>query len=136
VECGWRATVVRTSRVNAKILSVKGPFWVYILASVKRVLYVGVTSDLDARIWDHKWKTTSGFSCRYNVDRLVYFEDYHEINDAIDREKQIKGWRRSKKIRLIESMNPEWKDLAPELDPEAQGIDRRDLRKGHVWKKL
>ena len=112
----------------------EGPYWVYILASAKRILYVGVTSKLDSRCADHKWKTIPGFTSRYNVDRLVYFEDHHEINDAIAREKQIKSWRRSKKIRLIESMNPEWKDFAAELDPEAQGIDRRTLRRGHVWK--
>ena len=111
-------------------------YCVYILTSIKRVLYVGVTSDLEGRIWEHKWKITSGFAARYNVDRLVYVESYREVNDAIDREKQIKKWRRSKKIQLIESKNPDWKDLMPDLDPEVDGIDRRQLRKGHVFKKF
>src|SRR5687768_17413176 len=98
----------------------EGPYFVYILASVKRILYVGVTSELEFRCANHRWKSVSGFTSRYNVDRLVYYEGHHEINDAIAREKQIKSWRRSKKIRLIESMNPEWKDFATDLDPERQ----------------
>ena len=85
---------------------------VYILASRRHgTLYVGVTSDLIKRVWEHKTDVVEGFSRRYQVHMLVYFEMYEIIVDAIAREKQIKKWSRLKKIRLIESTNPRWKDL-------------------------
>jgi putative endonuclease len=85
---------------------------VYILASRRHgTLYVGVTSDLIRRVWEHKTDVVEGFSRRYQVHMLVYFEMYETIVDAIAREKQIKKWSRLKKIRLIESTNPRWKDL-------------------------
>ena len=77
-------------------------------------MYVGVTNDLSRRMHEHKQGLVRGFSWKYNVDRLVYFETTPESLGAIAREKQIKGWRRAKKIALIESRNPEWKDLMPE----------------------
>ncbi len=86
--------------------------YVYILAGASRVLYVGVTSDLERRVAEHKAKLIPGFTQRYNVTELVYFEVYGDIRGAIAREKQIKDWRRSKKIALIESQNPKWKDLS------------------------
>lgn len=82
------------------------------MASKLRTLYTGVTNDLERRVCQHKEKTQESFTKRYNVTRLVYFEDFRDIGDAIAREKQIKGWRRSKKIALIESQNPKWKDLS------------------------
>jgi putative endonuclease len=87
---------------------------VYIMTNRHRtVLYVGVTSNLDKRIADHRAGIhPSSFTRKYNVDRLVYFELGKDIRSAIAREKQLKGWRRSKKIALIESTNPDWKDLA------------------------
>jgi putative endonuclease len=78
------------------------------------VLYTGVTNDLHRRVSEHRVHVVDGFTRRYNVDRLVYFESTTEILEAIAREKQIKGWSRSKKIALVMSMNPEWNDLAPE----------------------
>lgn len=87
-------------------------YFVYIMANKGGVLYVGVTSELEARIYQHKNKLLDGFTKRYNVTRLVYFEASNDVVAAIAREKQIKGWRRSKKIALIESMNSDWRDLS------------------------
>jgi len=87
-------------------------YFVYILASKPNgTLYTGVTSNLIARIWQHKNNIVEGFTQQYQVHRLVYFEEHHAPNDAILREKQIKKWNRSWKIKLIEEKNPEWKDL-------------------------
>ena len=86
--------------------------YVYIMASASRVIYVGVTSDLLRRVSEHKQKQTAGFTAKYNVTRLVYFEEGDDIEVAIAREKEIKSWRRSKKIALIQSINPTWDDLA------------------------
>jgi len=91
------------------------PFHVYILANRTAVLYTGVTSDLNARVFEHKSHSVAGFTARYNVDRLVYFEEYGEPVLAIEREKQIKMLNRAKKIALIEGANPEWQDLACRL---------------------
>ena len=77
-----------------------------------KTLYVGVTSDLRHRIWQHKTGKLKGFTCRYKMDRLVFFEPYKYITNAISREKELKGWTRIKKIALIVSMNPAWKDLS------------------------
>ena len=89
---------------------------VYIMTNKHRtVLYTGVTSDIGKRILQHKGGIhPSGFTHQYNVDRLVYYELSNDIRTAIAREKQIKGWRREKKVKLIELMNPEWSDLAAE----------------------
>ncbi|MCD6543796.1 MAG: GIY-YIG nuclease family protein [Flavobacteriaceae bacterium] len=90
-------------------------YFVYILASKKNgVLYIGVTNDLERRLFEHKTKMVKGFTSRYNVDKLVYFEEYSDINKAIKREKQLKKWNRQWKLDLIEKGNPEWKDLASE----------------------
>ncbi len=87
-------------------------YYVYIMASRSRVLYTGVTSNLFLRVYQHKQKALPGFTARYNITRLVYYEAHTRVEDAIQREKQIKGWRRSKKVALIESLNPEWRDLS------------------------
>ena len=79
------------------------------------VFYTGVTSDLEKRVYEHKLKLIEGFTKKYNVDKLVYYEVFNEINDAIEREKQIKSGSRQKKIDLISSMNPSWKDLSNKL---------------------
>jgi len=79
------------------------------------VLYAGVTSDLPKRIWQHKNKITKGFSEKYNLTRLVYFELFGDMYQAISREKQIKSGSRKTKIKLIESINPEWRDLYPDI---------------------
>jgi putative endonuclease len=84
-------------------------------ASVSRVLYVGVTGDLVRRVWEHREKLVSGFTEKYCVDRLVYYEVADNPLAAIAREKQIKGYRREKKLALIAAMNPEWRDLYLDL---------------------
>lgn len=86
--------------------------WVYILASDRNgTLYIGVTSDLVRRVHEHKSKVVEGFTSKYDVQKLVYFEDAPEIEAAIVREKQLKKWNRAWKIRLIEERNPYWNDL-------------------------
>ena len=85
---------------------------VYILASESGVLYTGVTNDLENRVLQHKRKLVPGFTARYNVHKLVYFELFGDVRAAIAREKELKGWLRKRKIALIESLNPRWKDLS------------------------
>lgn len=87
-------------------------YYVYILTNGVRTLYVGVTNDLKRRMYEHRQKLVPGFTKKYNLTWLAYFEETSDVNSAIAREKQIKKWRRSKKVALIESMNPRWKDLA------------------------
>ena len=109
-------------------------FYVYIMTNGPRshILYTGVTGNLSRRVFEHKNKLVEGFSSRYNLTRLAYYESFPHPDIAIDREKEIKGWRRSKKIRLIESMNPHWHDLAerwteeykPSLTEDARRIPR------------
>ena len=92
--------------------------WTYITTTRKNtVLYVGVTSDLINRIYEHKNKLYPGsFTARYNANKLVWFEFHEHVETAIEREKQVKGWRRQKKVALINALNPEWKDLYDTLD--------------------
>ncbi len=88
------------------------PYYVYILASRKHgTLYLGVTSDLVRRVCEHKSKAAPGFTAKYRVDRLVWFEAHDDVTAAISREKKIKKWRRDWKITLIEADNPDWHDL-------------------------
>ncbi len=94
--------------------SARPSFFVYIVASPSRTIYIGVTNDLRRRVGEHKTKETPGFTATYNVHHLVWFEEFADAAAAISREKQLKGWRREKKIRLIESINPAWNDLYSE----------------------
>jgi putative endonuclease len=87
-------------------------YFVYIMTNKSGTLYTGVTNNLERRIYEHKHHLVNGFTKKYRIGKLVYFEETNDINAAISREKQIKGWLRKKKIALIESMNPGWKDLA------------------------
>lgn len=89
-------------------------YYIYIMANNSKTLYTGVTNNLNRRVYEHKNKLIQGFTFKYNITTLVYFEIFNDINQAIAREKQIKGWLRSKKINLIESVNPEWNDLSQE----------------------
>jgi len=92
-------------------------YYVYILANKKNgTTYVGITSDLVGRIWEHKNKVNHGFSSKYNIDKLVYYEIFNDVNEAIDREKKLKLWKRKWKIELIEKNNPIWEDLFDKLD--------------------
>jgi putative endonuclease len=110
-------------------------FFLYIMTNNPKsaVLYTGVTGNLARRVWQHKSKMIQGFTSRYNLTQLVYYERFFYPGAAIAREKEIKGWRRSKKIKLIESMNPRWEDLAKDWgkefkptppSPEAREIPR------------
>lgn len=90
-------------------------FYVYIVASVKRTLYTGMTNDLRKRVYQHKTGVIPGFTARYKVNRLVYFEPAETAEAAIAREKQLKGWTRRRKVELIEAGNPEWEDLSDRI---------------------
>jgi putative endonuclease len=90
----------------------KKGYYVYIVANESRMLYVGVTSDIERRISEHKQRLVDGYTKRYNLTRLVYCEGTGDVSAAIEREKQLKGWRRARKIALIESTNPRWRDLS------------------------
>ena len=92
-------------------------YYVYIMTNKSRTLYTGVTGDLMRRVYEHKNKLVPGFTSKYNIRYLVYYESTSNVHAALEREKQIKGWLRAKKIVLIESMNPEWKDLSEEWFP-------------------
>jgi putative endonuclease len=87
-------------------------YFVYILASRSRTLYVGVTNDLERRVAEHRSKRVPGFTSRYNITRLVYFEETTDVRSALAREKEIKGWNRARKVALIERANPTWEDLS------------------------
>ncbi|MBN1545094.1 MAG: GIY-YIG nuclease family protein [Syntrophaceae bacterium] len=92
-----------------------GDYYVYIMTNKSRTLYIGVTSNLENRVYQHKNKLVPGFTAKYNIKNLVYYEQTEDVLSAIAREKQIKGWLRSRKIALIESQNPDWVDLADNL---------------------
>jgi putative endonuclease len=87
-------------------------YYIYILTNKSGTLYTGVTGDLKRRVWLHRTKQVDGFTKRYNIDRLLYFESFSDVWSAIAREKQIKGWVRRRKLDLIASTNPEWHDLS------------------------
>ena len=92
-------------------------YYIYILTNkYNKVLYVGVTNDLIRRIYEHKNSLVDDFTAKYKVHKLVYYDYTEDVMSALTREKQIKGWTRKKKISLIESMNPDWKDLWLELN--------------------
>ena len=91
-------------------------YFVYIMASASGTLYTGVTGDLERRVAEHKQKLIPGFTARYNITRLVWYETTPDVKSAIAREKQIKGWLRAKKIALVESVNPQWRDLSEDWD--------------------
>ena len=91
-------------------------YYVYILTNKSdRVMYIGVTNDLVRRLYEHKQELVEGFTKRYHVHKLVYYEATTDVTSAIEREKQLKSWNRARKNKLIESANPQWKDLYPSL---------------------
>jgi putative endonuclease len=107
----------------------EGNYSTYMMASRSHTLYIGVTGDLLRRVFDHKWREHDGFTARYNCDRLVWFESHLDVDRAIAREKELKGWRRAKKIALIETANPTWVDLSRDwydLEPAdySRALDR------------
>ena len=102
-------------------------YYVYIMFNQSRTLYVGVTNDLIKRVQDHKRKRVPGFTAKYNITQLAYYEIFRNVVAAIEREKQIKGWTRAKKIALIESQNARWEDLTNSLyvRPDPAGMKSR-----------
>jgi len=90
----------------------KESYWIYIMINKNNTVnYTGVTNDLIRKVWEHKNKIFKGFTSKYNINKLVYFEEYYDILEALRREKQIKGWTNKKKMDLIKTINPEFKDL-------------------------
>ena len=87
-------------------------YYVYIMTNKSKTLYTGITDNLERRVYEHKKKLLEGFTKRYNITKLVYYEVTSDVSAAIERKKQIKGWLRRKKITLVEAMNPQWTDLS------------------------
>jgi len=108
-------------------------FYVYIVASKSRTLYIGVTSNLEGRVWQHKNDVYAGFSQQYRCHRLVYCERYVTAAVAIAREKQLKRWSRIKKIALIEQENPTWEDLSAEWGTPIDPFDDGDMREPETF---
>ncbi len=108
--------VIPTEVEESHLLRREFVYWVYILTNkFNNVLYIGVTNDLQRRVFEHKNKLVEGFTQKYNVDKLVYYESTEDVESAILREKQLKNWRKEKKLVLIERMNPKWLDLSKDI---------------------
>ena len=108
-------------------------YWVYIMTNRSKMLYTGVTNNIARRVYEHKKKLVPGFTRRYNITCLVYFEATHDVRAAIRREKHIKGWLRAKKVALIKSANPNWDDLSKEWFREqgpVETLNRPKRKKG------
>jgi putative endonuclease len=97
-------------------------YHVYILASASRVLYTGITNDLRRRVNEHQQMRVPGFTQKYRVTHLMYYEAVGDVRDAIAREKQIKAWTRAKRVALVESLNPHWRDLSKDWRPGTDGL--------------
>ena len=106
----------KDGNLKTKTMKSKQIYFVYINTNRKRgSLYIGITNNLYRRSLEHKEKKTKGFTAKYNINKLVYYEEFDNIWNALEREKQLKKWRREKKNSLIESFNPEWKDLSDSI---------------------
>jgi putative endonuclease len=101
-------------------------YYVYIMTNKSRTLYTGMTNNLMRRVYEHKNKLVQGFTSKYNIQFLVYYESTSNIHAALEREKQIKGWLRTKKTALIDSMNPQWKDLSEEWFVSPEPSNKQD----------
>jgi putative endonuclease len=100
-------------------------YWVYILTNKHRTtLYIGMTNSLELRLWQHRWGEANGFTKRYHLNRLVWFERFREVKDAIACEKRLKGWLRRRKIALIEKTNPKWLELSEDWEQQPRIYDR------------
>jgi putative endonuclease len=91
-------------------------YFVYIMANASKRIYTGMTNSIRRRVREHKLKLAPGFAAQYNMTRLVYFESFEDVRNAIEREKQVKTWTRAKRLALVESTNPKWEDLSREWD--------------------
>ena len=100
--------------------------YVYIMTNKSGTLYAGVTNDLERRVYEHKHKLIKGFTSKYNITKLVWYEAFPDIQQAIEGEKRIKGWLRSKKVALIESSNPDWQDLSRHWEEKADSSLRSE----------
>ena len=100
-------------------------YYVYMMTNVGRTLYVGVTNDLVRRVWEHEHKVAQGFTSRYQIDQLVWYEFTADVSAAIAREKQIKGWKRRRKVQLISGFNPSWSELSADWYGEEGEILRQ-----------
>ncbi len=118
----------RLKRPSPIILFMRDPryYCVYIIGSLTGTLYIGVSGNLHKRVFQHKFHHYEGFTARYEVVRLLYWESYDDVHRALGREKQLKGWARAKKIALLERRNPQWKDLASEWYPWMERGEDRD----------
>ena len=105
-------------------------YYVYLLASKSRRLYVGVTNNLERRLYEHKHKLVDGFTKSYQIDCLVFFESTNDVRVALEREKEIKKWRREKKIALIETVNPVWMDLIAGWQQPKEASDFSPVMRG------
>ncbi|MGC1323324.1 MAG: GIY-YIG nuclease family protein [Candidatus Udaeobacter sp.] len=104
----------------------KHDYWVYILTNKRgSTLYIGVTNNIVCRLHQHRFGEVKGFTKRYRLSRLVWIEHFRNVNDAIACEKKLKGWRRSRKITLIEQTNPRWLDLSDDWEPQPKFYERR-----------
>jgi putative endonuclease len=100
-------------------------YWVYILTNKRcSALYIGITNNIALRLWQHRYGEAEGFAKRYHLNRLVWVEHFRNVNDAIACEKKLKGWRRARKIVLVEKMNPRWLDLSDEWEQQPKFYDR------------
>src|SRR5262249_25635247 len=119
----------RSEARNRLPLQFMKQYFVYIMSNKSRRLYVGITSKRYKRVFQHKYKLLRGFTSRYTFDMLVYYEEFSQVASAITREKEIKGWRREKKLKLILAENPDWQDLSLEWeeDPSWKAI-QEELR--------
>ncbi len=106
----------------AGALGMMKQYYAYIMTNRSRTLYIGVTNNLERRVYEHKHKLTPGFTSKYNMTQLVYYEVYDDVREAIAREKQLKGWLRTKKVALIETMNSEWEDLSVGWSPRGAAV--------------
>ena len=112
-------------------------YYVYIMSNKSRTLYIGYTNDLFSRVMEHKQKIVAGFTSRYNINKLLYWETYENSQVALKREKQLKGWTRAKKTALIEVMNPDWQDLSEDWEKRKNSTNvfistRQRLRNKHI----
>src|SRR6202043_2735601 len=113
-------------------MKTKHKYFAYIVCSRSGTLYIGVTNSIYRRALEHKRGEVEGFASKYHCDRMVYWESFDDVQKAISREKQLKGWRRSKKIALIEFLNPHWLDLAREWFPwlkDSSGISNPPIQR-------
>jgi putative endonuclease len=125
-EGNLRLSAIRNRQPESPMPGREYQFWIYILSNRSHILYIGVTNSLSRRVAEHRKQTPGTFTARYKITRLVYFEPYQYINNAIAREKELKHWTRAQKIALIESTNPTWEDLMPDEPAIARSPSNAD----------